>query len=141
MSLPTTNAASDTNKRIVNGLLEGWNTGNMEVFDEHCAPEFVNHSVPPGLPPTAQGWKLAFGQFLWAFPDLHIDLNDVISEGDRVAARFTLSGTHKGEWMGVAAMQQRVRFSAMVFFRIEDGKIVERWDETNMMALLQQIQV
>ena len=74
-----------------------------------------------------------------AFPDLVLDVHDIIAEGDRVAVHYTLHGTHKGELMGISASGQRVSSDGMVFAQIRDGRVIERWGVQDMLTLLQQI--
>ena len=74
-----------------------------------------------------------------AFPDLRLDLQDIIAEGDCVAIRYTLHGTHEGELMGLPPSGNRVSSDGMVFARVQDGKIVERSGVQDMLTLLQQI--
>jgi predicted ester cyclase len=74
-----------------------------------------------------------------AFPDLFLDVRDVLADGDRVDLRYVLCGTHDGELMGVPASGQRVSSDGRVFARLESGQVVERWGVQDMMTLLQQI--
>jgi steroid delta-isomerase-like uncharacterized protein len=74
-----------------------------------------------------------------AFPDLSLDVHDIIAERDRVAILYTLHATHDGEMMGIPASGQRVSSEGMVFARLRDGKVTERWGVQDMLTLLQQI--
>jgi hypothetical protein len=76
-----------------------------------------------------------------AFPDLHIDVEDMIAEGDKVVARVTASGTHQGEFMGIAPTGNRVEFSAIDIARIAEGKIVEHWSNSDQLGMMQQLGV
>lgn len=66
-------------------------------------------------------------------------INDIIAEGDTVAARFTVEGTHKGRFGGIEPTGNRISGTSMVFYRIEDGKIVERWLEFDNLEMLKQL--
>jgi predicted ester cyclase len=74
-----------------------------------------------------------------AAPDLRVHVLDLLGEGDRVVARIEVSGTHQGEWEGIAATGRHFTISGMVMRRIADGKIVARWDNLDMLSVMQQI--
>ena len=133
---------SEENKAIMRRLIkEGFNQGDLGLFDELVSPDFVNHSAPPGVPPTREGWKQLAAMFLTAFPDMHIHIEDEIAEGDVVATRFTGQGTHQGEFMGIPATGKEVAASGINIARIEGGIIMERWEEMDMMSIMQQLGV
>lgn len=77
--------------------------------------------------------------FQEAFPDRTFSIDDLISEGDRVSARLTFEGTHEGRFAGIEPTGNRVSGSSMAFYRIEDGKIAERWYETDNWELFKQL--
>jgi steroid delta-isomerase-like uncharacterized protein len=132
---------SEQNRQLVRQLNEEYhNQGRVhEVIQARFAPEFVNHSAPPGLPPTRDGNETFSMAFRQAFPDYRITIHDVIVEGDKVVTRKTFTGTHRGDWMGVPASGRAVSFGAIDIVRIADGKVVEHWAEFDMLTLLQQI--
>ena len=76
-----------------------------------------------------------------AFSHSHIDVEDIIVEGDKVVARVTASGTHQGEFMGIAPTGNRVEFSAIDISRIAEGKIVEHWSNSDQLGMMQQLGV
>ncbi len=132
---------SEDNRELVRRLNEEFhNQGRIgEVIEERFAPEFVNHSAPPGLPPTREGSAMFSMAFRRGFPDYHVTIHDVIAEGDKVVTRKTFTGTHRGEWMGVPASGRNVSFGGIDIVRIARGKLVEHWAEFDMLALMQQI--
>ncbi len=133
---------SADNKAIMRRLIEeGFNRGNLEVYEELVAPDFVNHSPPPGAPPTREGWKQGAAMFRAAFPDLHFHIEDEIAEGDLVTTRFTGHGTHQGELMGIPATDKEITFSGINIARIAGGKIMERWEEFDMLGIMVQLGV
>lgn len=133
---------SEQNKAIVRRLVEdGFNKGNLQILEELSAPDFINHNAPPGFPPTREGWRQATAMFRAAFPDVHVHIEDEIAEGDRVTGRFTAHGTHQGELMGIPATGKEVNVTGIYILRLADGKIVERWEEADMMGLMQQLGV
>lgn len=116
-------------KSAVRALFEtGWNHGRMEAFSSTLADSVVFHYA--GTPAELSRAQMGDIVRRWreAFPDLHMEVEDLIVEGDRVAARLTLSGTHEGVWRGKPPTGRRVRMALMMFFRFENGRIVELWE-------------
>ena len=133
--------SEEQHRELVRRLNEEFHNQNRihEVIEERFAPDFVNHSAPPGLPPTREGNELFSTAFRHAFPDYQITIHDVIVEGDKVVTRKTFSGTHRAEWMGVPASGRQISFGGIDIVRIAGGKVVEHWGEFDMLGLLQQI--
>ncbi len=130
----------EENKAAVRRFWEGFNAHNPEVWDEVCTPNFINHD--PSLPvPDAdlQTIKEVIGGLLATFPDLKSDEEDLISDGDKIVVRRTFRGTHKGEFMGVAASGREVTFTGTFIDRLTGGKIDEQWAVFDALGLMQQI--
>ncbi|HUA05150.1 MAG TPA: ester cyclase [Solirubrobacteraceae bacterium] len=131
---------SEDNKAIVRRIIdEAWNRGELATVDELFAPDYVEYNPRPGQEPGIEGYKGGILMLRAAFPDLRLELHEILAEGDRTAVRYTLHGTQEGELMGLPASGQRVASDGMVFARFEDGKVVERWGVQDMLTLLQQI--
>lgn len=130
---------SEKNKAIVRSLYEGFNTGDVDKVVEESAPDFVNYSAPRGVPQSREGWKQLLQMFRLAFPDIQFHLEQEIAEGDLVVTQFTGYGTHHGEFMGIPPTGKEVTMSGMVILRFDGDKIVERWEEFNMLGLLVQL--
>lgn len=92
-------------------------------------------------PLDADGHKAFMSALLMAFPDSSIIIDDVIAEGDRVAVRHRLQGTHQAELQGVPPTGRPVEVSAIVIFRIQNGVIAEAWLNADIMGMMQQIGV
>ena len=120
---------------------EGWNRGDLSVVDQLYAPAYVSHSFPPDFPPDREGLKQFVTAFRTAFPDLHWTLDDVVSEGEKVIARMTGTGTHRGEFMGVAATGKSFSVNGFLQARFEDGKWAEDWVSLDQLGMLQQLGV
>jgi predicted ester cyclase len=135
--------SSEANKALVRRLYEETDKSNLAVLDELFSADVVDHNPPPlhGLKPGLEGIKQAFGVFTAATPDGAHVIHDLIAEGDRVVARVTGSGTHKGELMGIPPTGKRLEMTGIVIYRIEAGKIVERWSQHDVMPLMQQLGV
>ena len=130
---------SEENKAIVRGIIEDFNHGHLDSVVELSAPDLINHSAPPGVPPTREGWKQLLAMFKTGFPDIHFQIEQLIAEGDLVMVRFTGHGTHQGELMGIPATGREVAFSGVVILRFANGKMVERWEQFDMMGMMTQI--
>ena len=132
--------SQEENKTAVRRYWEGFNAHNLDVWDEVCTPNHMNHD--PGTPvPDAdlQTIKEIIGRMQAAFPDVKSSEEDLISEGDKIVVRMTFRGTHKGEFMGVAASGNEVKFSGIYIDRLTGGKIEEQWALYDTMGLMQQI--
>lgn len=132
--------ATRENAAIVQRVVDAFNTGDWNAVDQLFAPDFVDHDRSrAGLPGGPEGVKIAWRMFRDAFPDLSGILDDVICEGDKVVVRGTMRGTHRGELMGIPPTGKQVTVTLIDINRVEDGKLVERWAETDMLGLLQQL--
>ena len=131
---------SEQNKALVRRVVEeAWNRGNLEIIDEIFAPDYNEHILRPGQEPGIEGYKQRVLTTRAAFPDLVCDVQDLIAEDDRIALRYTLRGRHDGELAGIPASGQRMSSDGMVFARLRDGRIIERWQVHDDLGLLQQI--
>ena len=120
---------TEANKTVVRRLIdEVLNGGRLEVIDELYAPELV---------PAARRW---IGPFRVSFPDVHMEIVELIAEGDKVVGRFTCSATHLGAWLGQAPTGRRFeRVDEVSIFRFRDGKIVQVWSLEDNLGRLQQL--
>jgi steroid delta-isomerase-like uncharacterized protein len=135
---------AEENKRISWRVAdEGFSKGNVDAFDELVAEDFVNHdpAVPPDLPPGREGLKALARFYRSAFPDTQLTIEDQIAEGDKVVSRYTVRGTHQGDFAGVPPTGKQVTVTGITIDRIEGGKIVESWNEFGQLSLLQQLGV
>jgi steroid delta-isomerase-like uncharacterized protein len=132
---------SEQNKAAMRRFFEDvYNKGNPSALDELAAPDFVSHDR--GNPThDRDGVKQIVSAIRGAFPDVHFTADDVLAEGDRVAARFTMTGTHRGDFMGVPATGKPIVVTGIDIVRFSDGKAVEHWHEWSGMELLQQLGV
>lgn len=115
------------------------NGGKESTADALLDERLVSHSPFPGQAPGPQGVKDTFALFHRAFPDLHAKLEDLVAEGDKVAGRFIVTGTHRGEFMGRAATGNPVTYEEVVILRFENGRIIEHWAVADALALMQGI--
>ena len=116
------------------------NTGALERADQVIAPDYVEHlPLPPGTPPGLAGFRQFWTAFLAAFPDLRYTVEDLVAEGDRVAGRVTVTGTHRGAFMGLPATGKRATWTEIHIGRFAHGKLVEHWANLDQLGLLQQL--
>jgi steroid delta-isomerase-like uncharacterized protein len=118
---------------------ELFNRGNLDIIDELVAPDVVTHAALPGQRPGAAGFKDAMAMFRSAFPDLRASVEDLVAEGDRVAGRFKVVGTHKGDFMGLPATGNPIAYEEMAIVRFGGGRIVEHWSVADAVSLLQAV--
>ena len=133
---------SEENKALLRRFIEEVaNKGNLAVIDEIISADVVDHNPQPGQPSGREGVKQNFNMFRTAFPDLHITIDDMVAEGDKVAARMTMRGTHRGELMGIPPTGKQVVFSSIEIDRFSGGQCVDHWEQADIMGLMQQLGV
>ena len=121
---------------------EGCSRGNVDLADELYAPDYVSHSLGPNLPPTREGLMLFVRALREGLPDLQCPVEEVVAEGDRVAGRFSLRGTHLGTLLGIPATGKPVVVGVMVIARFDEaGKWVEDWNSWDQVGMLRQLGV
>jgi len=131
------------NKELVRSYIEElFNQGNFSAVDKYLSPSFIDHNPFTKELPMGPKGQAEFSRLMReAFADFHVDIQDIIAEGDKVANRITASGRHKGEFLGIAPTQKEVSWQVMAFLRVENGKIVERWATQDLMGLLKELGV
>jgi steroid delta-isomerase-like uncharacterized protein len=132
---------SEANKSAMKEFFQRvYNQGDIAFLDQLASADFVSHDR--GNPTSdREGVKQIVGAIKAAFPDVVFTADDVIGEGDRVAARFTMRGTQSGEFMGVPATNKPIVVTGIDIVRFEGGQAVEHWHEWSGMELLQQLGV
>ena len=120
---------------------EVFNKGNMKVMDELLSSNVVEHNPFPGQGPGLEGFKKSLTELRQAFPDLHMTVDDMLADGDKVIIRSTMTGTHKGSFMNMPATGKQVKVEGIDIVRIKDGKAVEHWGVTDTMTMMQQLGV
>jgi steroid delta-isomerase-like uncharacterized protein len=135
---------SEQNKALARRSIEEiWNQGKLAVIDQLVASDATFHdpSVPGGKFTGPQGMKQFVQIYRGAFPDLRLTINDQIAEGEEVVTRWTATGTHSGELMGIAPTNKRATVTGVDIDRYQGGKVVEAWASYDMLGLLQQLGV
>lgn len=128
----------EENKAIVRSWIEAFNKRNLALLDELHAPDFVYHTrQQQGL----ESIKQSYTMFYKGFPDVHATIEDVIAEGDKVWIRATVTGTHTGEYRGLAPTGKKITLTGVDIRRIVDGKMVEGWDVDDFLDFFKQLGV
>ena len=130
----------DPNKKLLQRYItEVWDNKNVAALDQFLAPNYRRHRSPTTLPLTREQQKALLIGFREAFPDVAITVEEMISEGDRIAFRSTMRGTHQGEFLGLKPTGTQVVFSLMDILRIENGKFAEQWGGPDIYDLVRQL--
>ncbi|MFT5116106.1 MAG: steroid delta-isomerase-like uncharacterized protein [Parasphingorhabdus sp.] len=127
---------------VVEKLHAIWNTGDVSLVPEVYASDFVVHWLSHVPPQESYGWEgviEAIEATRVKFPDWHEDVVDIMIDGNRVVTRYESTGTHKGEYKGVAPTGRKIELQEVSIYRIEDGLIAEQWCADNEPCLMQQI--
>ena len=133
-------ATLEQNKALVRTLMDDdISKGNLAVADAIIAPDFFDHTNPPGMQEGVAGHKAIVTLFRGAFPDLNWTIDDLIAEGDRVVARTTMTGTHLGELFGIPPTGKQVSMYGVHVLRIAGGKIAEHWGSNDDLGLMRQL--
>ena len=134
--------SSETNKQLVQHTYATlFNSGNLAIADEVVSADFVNHDTPPHVPGGPEGLRQMVVMLRTAFPDLHYEIKEIIGEGDWVAVRTVLYGTHKGPFFGIAPSGRQVVQEQMHLIRFANGKAVENREVRDDLGLLRQLGV
>jgi steroid delta-isomerase-like uncharacterized protein len=131
---------TNENKIIVRDYIDALFTqGDLDAGDRYLSPEFVNHDLPFGAPGGAEGMRAAASMFREACPDWSTSYHRFVAEDDVVVEHFTASGSFSGSLMGVSGTGQTVSLPGINIFRVQDGRIVERWGRLDELGLLSQL--
>lgn len=130
----------EDNKHLIRRLYEETDKQNFAAMDEFFSADLIDHDPPPipDLKPGLEGIKQSFKVFASAYPDGTHVIHDLIAEGDRVVVRVSGTGTQTGEFKGIKPTGKKVEMTGIVIYRIEGGKIVERWAQHNFLGFVMQ---
>ena len=126
----------EANKALIRRWFEAENTKDLSSIEDIVAPDCVDHAH------QLQGvaaYKQYIAVFAKGFPDFHETIEDIIAEGDQVWVRFTFTGTHTGEYRGVAPTGKKITAEIVDIFRIVDGKVVEWWEVADALKMSKQL--
>lgn len=133
----------EENKALVSRVADDiWNRGDLAAVDEVMAADARYHG--PHMPDGVGGrddWRQAIGTYRAAFPDSHVTFEEMIATGDTVVGRWHASGTHRGGLPGIAPTRKRIAIDGITIYRIGGGRIVEAWEQLDLLGMWQQLGV
>lgn len=129
----------ERNKRNVLRFLEDTHSGKFDIIEEVVSPDIVTHGFPGANPSNRDEYKQFFSVLDATFRDMGLTVEALVAEDDKVAVRFTVSGVHVGEYLGIKPTGRAVSFTGMVIYRLKDGRIAETWLHPDNLTLLQQL--
>jgi steroid delta-isomerase-like uncharacterized protein len=136
-------AQETSNKAAVRRFNDAANTGDAELIsktiDELIAPDALIRTPLPIQATGAELVKEVFARLLRAYPDLHITIEDLVEEGDKVVSRNTVTGTHQGEYMGIPPTGKSVTYNEVIIARFADGRIAETWGLVDVLSQMRQL--
>jgi predicted ester cyclase len=136
-------AQETSNKATLRRFHDATNTGDLELvsntIDELVEPDAVIHTPLPIEATGAQLLKEVFARLLRAYPDLHITVEDVIEQGDKIVSRNTVTGTHQGEYLGVTPTGRSVTYNEIFIVRFAGGRIAETWGVVDVFSQMKQL--
>lgn len=136
--------SSEANKALMRRFYEEfWCKGNADAVGELVHADFIDHQEPVDGPPGRrhglEAMKALVRDWRAGFPDMSETIEDLIAEGDRVCGRFTLRGTHRGEFRGIPPTGRAIEISGIDVVRVAGGKIIEFWYSEDTLGLYQQL--
>jgi steroid delta-isomerase-like uncharacterized protein len=132
--------SAEVNTTVVLRGIEAFNERDLEAEADVLAPGYVAH-VPAATGPleVLDAWRQFTAPFVEAFPDIRLTVQDIMAEGDMVAARVTFRGTYRGEFQGIPPTDKEVAFSSIEINHVVDGKVEEHWVEIDLLRLMGQL--
>ena len=131
--------SAEETKAIVERFWEElWNKKNLKIVDELLSDNAVIHNFG-AVVEGREAWRQSITPFFTAFPDLKFTVELTIIEGDRMAVRWAATGTHTGDFRGIAPTCKQINIAGVAIYRVAEGKIVEGWSQPDTLGLLQQI--
>jgi steroid delta-isomerase-like uncharacterized protein len=134
--------STEENKELLRRLTEGWNQGNLTLIEELIAPDFINHDPHRPDVRSRENYQHWVSESRSLFPDLHITVEDLVAEADKVAVRWTFRGTNTGDFETPTpspATGKQVTVSGIDIYRFAGGKIVEEWFQEDTIGMMQQL--
>jgi predicted ester cyclase len=133
-------STQEQNRHFVRHFVERMMAEQSEsALDECLAPGFIDHNAPPDQPPGREGAKHTLRKAMHALSNMQVHLEDLLADGDKVVIRYTAEATHVGSFMGYPGTGNRLTWTTISIYRVEDGHIVERWGLVDHATLLHQL--
>ena len=136
-----TDTSAAANKELIREFYkEVFGDWNMTLVDKVVSPEFISHDWPEGGPTGPQAFRDFYAMIRSVAPDARYEVDDLIAEGNKVAVRWRMLGTHRGRFRGIEPTGRAVVLRGIAIYRVEDGKLRERWVVSDLQGVLEQIQ-
>jgi steroid delta-isomerase-like uncharacterized protein len=130
---------SEANKALTRQFFERVSSGDLSAIDELVSDDFVEHEQVPGLPAGKAGTRQLFEMFHSAFDQAAVEVDDMIAEGDKVFVLARMTGTQRGEFMGIPATGNTIEVNVCDYFRVGNGTLIEHWGVLDAAAMLHQL--
>jgi steroid delta-isomerase-like uncharacterized protein len=130
---------SDANKALTRQFLQRISAGDLSAVEELISDDYVEHEQLPGLAPGKAGVRQLFELFHSAFDQARVEVDDMIAEGDKVFVLARMTGTQRGEFMGIAPTGNTIDVSICDYFRVEAGALTEHWGVMDAAGMMQQL--
>jgi steroid delta-isomerase-like uncharacterized protein len=132
--------SAEENKAVLRRWIEAYNERDLQAEADVLAPDYVAHVATVSGPLEGLGaWRQFSGSFAEAFPDIRLTIEEIMAEGDMVAARVAFRGTHRGEFQGIPPTGKEVAFTSIEVNGVEEGKVQEHRVELDLLGLMQQL--
>lgn len=132
--------AESSGKAVVRRVVEEmWNRGDPAAVEELIHEDLVEHGAFGGAAGGREDARRTVSSFRAAFPDLVLEIDDLVGEGEHVALRWSGGGTHEGEFMGAPPTGKRVEIEGIDIYRVAGGQVIEHWGYPDVVALVQQL--
>ena len=131
--------SKETNIAAQKKFGEAANTGNFEAFKDLVEKDSIDHDPAPGQESGPEGYIEFFTLLRTAFPDMKIEVETMVADEEQVAFAYTLTGTHQGDFNGIAATNKPIKIRGMQISKFVDGKMTERWGSSDELGILKQI--
>ena len=133
--------SKDPERAVVDRIIEeGFNQGNLDIVEQHVSPEYRNDQLPPDIPPGPDGLKAVIGMWRSSFSDVRFASDEQISEPGKVVERWTVRGTHDGEFFGIPPTGREITTTGVTIWYFRAGKIVSTWVSFDALGLMQQLE-
>ena len=125
-------------KRFIEECL---NRRDLDLVNQLFSPDYVNYAATQDISPDLEGYKQRIAYMFTSFPDLHVKIEDIFSDEDKVGIRLTASGSHMGDLMGFSATGRYAEWTAIAIYQVSDGKILKRWENRDDLGLMEQLAI
>lgn len=115
------------------------NSGKLDVLRDLIAPDVLDHNPAPDQGPGPDGFIQMFSAMRGSFPDLTVTVDQLVTDEDKVAIAYTITGTQRGDFLGVSPTNHKISARGVQIGRFKNGKLVERWGSSDQLGILQQI--